>query len=325
MSFPLYRRPGGVAFLDDDPAFLDMLGLVLPEHWHVRFFLQPHDCINALQQEPSLWEMDAWKMQSIAYEARDGRSPLTSMLNYWKSDTERYRLTRVCMVDYYMPAMNGIKVLDELCLWAGTRVLLTGQADESIAVTAFNQGLIDRFVTKQSPNMAKLLSDIVTQSMDASHSRHEQIWRSTLTPQHIAWLNTPSIGKHLNELLKGVDCVEHVVIGKPFGILMLNAAGQAFWLQLESMEGLAELAELARSQDMRAEDVAAIQAGSKMPNLELSQALGLPHAVQLRDAVILGGDSNLHAALFELGPELSPGSPFSYAHFIAGLPKRSLQ
>ncbi len=33
MSFPLYHRPGTVAFLDDDPAYLEMLADVMPRDW----------------------------------------------------------------------------------------------------------------------------------------------------------------------------------------------------------------------------------------------------------------------------------------------------
>ena len=40
-----------------------------------------------------------------------------------------------------MPAMNGLQVLGELVNWSGSRVLLTGRADEQIAVSAFNAGL----------------------------------------------------------------------------------------------------------------------------------------------------------------------------------------
>ena len=38
MSFALYRRPGGVVFLDDDPDYLEMLAEVMPLDWYVRLF-----------------------------------------------------------------------------------------------------------------------------------------------------------------------------------------------------------------------------------------------------------------------------------------------
>ncbi|UUZ65013.1 hypothetical protein LP417_10080 [Polaromonas sp. P1-6] len=72
MSFTLYRRPGGVVFLDDDPDYLEMLAEVMPLDWYARFFLRPVECINTLQQEPPLWEADAWQQQEIINRWREG-------------------------------------------------------------------------------------------------------------------------------------------------------------------------------------------------------------------------------------------------------------
>ncbi|UUZ71810.1 hypothetical protein LP415_24030 [Polaromonas sp. P1(28)-8] len=52
MTFALYRRPGGVVFLDDDPDYLEMLAEVMPPDWHVQLFLRPVGCIDTLMQEP---------------------------------------------------------------------------------------------------------------------------------------------------------------------------------------------------------------------------------------------------------------------------------
>ena len=78
MSFALYRRPGGVVFLDDDPDYLEMLAVVMPPDWYTRFFLRPVDCINALQQEPPRWEADAWQQQEIINRWREGAARTTS-------------------------------------------------------------------------------------------------------------------------------------------------------------------------------------------------------------------------------------------------------
>ena len=43
--------------------------------------------------------------------------------------------------------------------WPGSRVLLTGQADEQVAVRAFNRGLIDQFIAKQTPDISRRLID----------------------------------------------------------------------------------------------------------------------------------------------------------------------
>src|SRR6185369_1896272 len=181
VSLSLFHRPGTVVFLDDDPDYLEMLALVLPRHWHIKLFLRPVECINYLQQEPPFWEADAWNQQQLIDHWREGKRLIPQILGYWSQYTERYALTRVCVVDYSMPGMDGLQALGELVDWPGSRVLLTGQADEQVAVRAFNRGLIDQFIAKQTPDISRRLIEAVEHLLATPNARHAQTWRVTLS------------------------------------------------------------------------------------------------------------------------------------------------
>ena len=299
MRFPIFRRPGAIAFLDDDSAYLDMLGMVLPDRWHVELFMRSAHCINHIQQEPPKWEADAWRQQEIVDNWSNGVPLIPQILQYWAGSIERYALTQVCVVDYSMPGMDGLQVLAELMDWPGARVLLTGQADEHVAVTAFNRALIDQFIPTQIANVSGHLIDAVQALLDTPHPRHEQIWRSTLTASQCALLRVPSVGEGLATALSG-RWVEHVVIGDPFGILGLDIHGQAGWLQLEPASGLADLAELAESQSLPASSTKAIREGELLVDLELRQCLGNAGAPRLHPAFSIGLDAALTGAFFAI-------------------------
>jgi hypothetical protein len=98
MTFPLFHRPGTVVFLDDDPDYLEMLALVLPRSWHLKLFLRPTDAIAHLMQEPPFWEADAWNQQQLISLWREGKPLIPQILAYWSRYTERYALSRVCVV-----------------------------------------------------------------------------------------------------------------------------------------------------------------------------------------------------------------------------------
>lgn len=325
MSFPLYQSPGTIVFLDDDPDYLDMLALVMPENWHVRLFLRPQNCINHLQQEPPLWEADAWTQQEIIEQWRESGTPLISqILRYWSEHSHRYALTQVCVVDYSMPAMDGLQALGELVDWPGLRVLLTGQADEQIAVAAFNRGLIEQFIAKQTPDISHRLIETVQRLQATASGQHSQIWRATLTQSQNALLREPSIARDLSGLV-AKRWVEYVVIGKPFGILGRDANGQVGWLQLEPVSGLAELAELAESAGVSSHAIPDIQKGKKLADPELGQALGRTTPPDLNPAFSIGREESLVGALFTVEIEHSPPASSCYNHWLASQPKRFVQ
>lgn len=324
MTFPLFHRPGTIVFLDDDPDYLEMLALVLPRNWPVKLFLRPSDCIAQLLQEPPFWEADAWNQQQLISLWREGKPLIPQVLAYWSRYTERYALSRVCVVDFSMPGMDGLQVLAELGDWPGARVLLTGQADEQVAVRAFNHGLIDQFIPKQSQDISRRLMEAVDRLLFTAHARHAQIWRSTLTPEQAALLRAPGVDAWL-AAYAARHWVEHVVIGEPFGVLGMDAAGGIGWLQLETRQGLDALAELAQVAGVGAGGVEHIRRGERLADIELRQALGATQPPSLVDAIAIGDSGALLGALFSIEAPNGPDPDNSYNRWLARQPKRHVQ
>ncbi|TFY99649.1 response regulator [Ramlibacter rhizophilus] len=316
MSFQLFRRPGSVVILDDDPDYLDMLALVLPKHWHLRLHLRPGRCIYGLHREPPLWEIDAWNQQQIVDRWRQGAPLVPQILAYWARTPERFALARVCVVDFSMPGMDGLEVLGELTEWQGARVMLTGQADEQIAVRAFNRGLIDQFIPKQLPDISRRLIDAVESLLANAHPRHSQIWRATLSPDQNASLKLPGVEQALQEFA-ATRWVEWIAIGAPFGILGMDDAGNVSWLQLEPREGLNALAELAALEHLDEPALAEIRQGRSLVNLELRQALGMTGPCEPVAAFSLGESSPLVAALFPVPASVLPAPVLGYQAWMA--------
>ena len=324
MTFPLFHRPGTVVFLDDDPDYLEMLGLVLPRQWHLKLFLRPTDCIAHLLQEPPFWEADAWNQQQLIGLWREGKPLIPQILAYWSRYTERYALSRVCVVDFSMPGMDGLQVLSELGDWPGARVLLTGQADEQVAVRAFNRGLIDQFIPKQTQDISRRLIEAVEHLLFTSHSRHAQIWRSTLTQEQSALLRAPGVDSWLAAFC-AKNWVEHVVIGAPFGVLGMDAAGKIGWLQLETPQGLPALAEVAEVAGVPRAGVEDIRKGLRLADIELRQALSSTQPPALVNAFPIGEGGALLGATFAVDAPAGPDPDNSYSRWLARQPKRHVQ
>lgn len=326
MSLNLFHCPASIAFLDDDQDYLQMLGLMLPERWNVRLYTRVDDCLAALEHETAAWEADAWTQQQIIDRWRQGATPLLpQVLDYWAGPARaRYALTHACVVDYSMPQMDGLQVLAALDEWPGLRVLLTGQADEQIAVDAFNRALIDQFLPKQAPDMAERLLSVLRHMPSDADNRCSQIWRSTLTPVQNAQLRVPSTAQAIHNVLRQQGYVEHVVLGEPFGVLGRTAEGRVGWLQIEPLSGLEELEQLAESVGADATALAEIRAGRQLIDLELAQALGHGEPPRLQSAFPLGHDGSLLAALFLVDPAHAPPMACSYQSWRAQQPERAV-
>jgi len=178
VSFPLFNRPGTVVFVDDDADYLEMLALVLPRQWHAKLFLRPQECIAHLQQEPPFWEADAWNQQQLVDQWRAGRPLVPQILQYWRATPSATPWPACAWSTTPCPAWT---VCRRWPSWATGRVrgvLLTGQADDQLAIDAFNRGLIQQFVPKQMPDIARHLTDVVQRLLAAPHPRHAQTWRA---------------------------------------------------------------------------------------------------------------------------------------------------
>lgn len=304
MSFHLFRRPGTVFLLDDDPDYLDLMALLLPPEWHVRLFLRPHACLRHMREEQQAWAADCFRQETLVDLWRQGRPLIPQVLRYWARHPQRHGLTHVGVSDHMMPGLSGLELFGQLRSgWPGARVLLTGQADERVAVEAFNHGLIDQYIPKQAAEMAVLLARGLERLADHCHDRHDAIWRATLRPQQMALFRQGGAGRALKTLMER-DWVEYVVLGDPFGVLGLDAEGRASWLQLQARDSTAEQTLLAPG---------------------LAASLGLREPLAPQPAFALDEEGQLLAARFPLAARWLPEPILGYRNWVAAQGLRRIQ
>jgi CheY-like chemotaxis protein len=311
----LYHRPGSVVLLDDDSDFLGMLLMALPRNWSIEAFNSPLACVNYLQKEPAQWDADLRAHQNIVEQWRAGTALIPQILRYWQECPERYKLTRVCVVDYQMPQMDGLQTLRELRGWPGHRVMMTGSI-ENLAPAAFNAGLIDHFVPKQTSDFRKCLVAAIEPFLEKPDPRYNQVWQSTLAPAQVEILRDKSICDDLYCFV-ATNFVEYMLIGDPFGIIGVDEAGVVTWLQLEPASELEALAELAAAHGASAEEVRKIQAGERVTNARLHQVLGNASPARVVPAFGIGSSGTLFASPSSIQPNADGAPALSYRSWLA--------
>lgn len=320
----LFHRSGGVLFLDDDPDYLETLGMVMPGHLQVELYLRPVSFLERMRSETARWEADTALHLHMIERWRHGQHLLPQVLRYWAGNPARYQLAQTCVVDYAMPGMDGLKVLGHLVDWPGARILLTGQADEQIAIQAFNGGLIDQFIPKQIPDITGRLLGHLAKLSGTPHPRLNALWRAVLQPAQQSVLQVPSVARALQRMAQS-GWVEYVVLGEPFGLLGLDAQGRCHWLQLEQPSSLGDLAELAGTAGLGSDLVKAVRAGQQLPAVELHQQLGLRGPIRTAPAFAVGDDGLLIAAAFALDAADLPAPIYAYRNFLEAQGGRHIQ
>lgn len=323
-NIPLFHRSGSILFLDDDSDYLDILGMVVPTHMQIELYSRHTSFLERMREEPARWEADAAQHLHMVDRWRQGHRLLPQVLRYWANNPARYQLTQTCVVDYAMPGTDGLKVLNTLLDWPGSRILLTGQADEQIAIQAFNSGLIDQFIPKQAPDIAGRLLASLAKLAHKPHPRLNTLWRAVLQPAQQSVLQVPAVARTLQQYALQ-HWIEYVVLGEPFGVLGLDANGQCQWLQLEPNNTLAELAELAGTAGLDYDVVRSVQAGRILPAVELHQQLGLRGPIRTAPAFAVCDDGMLTAALFELDASDLPQPIYAYRNFLEAQGSRTIQ
>jgi len=318
VSFPLFRRPGTIVVVDDDEQYVEMLRVVLPADWNLLLFTAPQPVIPLVQENAKLCDADATKQQSIAMSGLE-RPVVPELLKYLEATPERFGIINVIVSDEAMPAMRGLKMFSKIGPWGGARILLTGVADEHIAIDALNakpNRLIEQYVPKHGrAGMSRALTETILELSRESHPRYTQIWRGLLSSEYNDMLQDAQVGADLQRFVDQ-HWVEYFVVGQPFGILGVSKAGRPSWLKLEPTESLADAATIASDAGCTPDEVQAVREG---------KALAVEHiggGVKQRVAPAFElGKGKLLAAHFEPWPAFANGG---YARWHAEQPGREL-
>lgn len=318
-TMSLFRRPGKTVFVDDDATYLNMLAMLVSERWSVRLFARPETAAVAIGHEVSLWERDTWELRRIVSQAlADPFGVIPAILDYWKNNPQRFGLIKAVVTDFSMPSMDGLQLLSKVRPWPGARVLLTGQADEHIAVQAFNAGLIDLYTPKQGKDLRKDVLQPIEHLVDAPAPQMEQIWQPLLTPVQYTLLREPQIAEALDAFSRE-HFAEHVVLGNPFGVLGLSAAGVPGWLQLEMPDSFEMVGDLAADAGASQSIVHDVRAGRSVPALETG--VRAPIEKLVAPAIDFAG-GRLKGALFHLWPDTKLPAQDAW---LVSRPKRAVE
>jgi CheY-like chemotaxis protein len=220
-----YFHPTTFCFVDDNERFLESLQLELPDSMALRMFTQPEPALAFVNQSRGPAPIAE---HALALERTGSTAALhldTSLIEAELANTERFARLSVALVDYAMPSMNAVEFFDRMTDPYTRRAMLTGVADERLAVDLFNEGRLHHFLQKQRAQDIDALVGYMF-DMESEYFRQSLARLQMALDLHSAHLfSDPAVATYVQRLMQRERLVEYYYVEDPAGFLLLRADG----------------------------------------------------------------------------------------------------
>lgn len=226
---PLYF-PTTTVFVDDSRPFLENLSLQLAPDSAFVLYDAPAKALEVINGQNQGISFSQECFSRYPYREEFSSSSCVIDIDIDKVHHEVYNHNRfgqksVIVVDYVMPEMSGLEFCRNIQRSGLKKILLTGKADEKLAIRAFNEGLIERFITKNDNAALETLNRMIVELQDEYFTEIGAPLVNMLATGIYGFLRDPEFAKVFQEIKTERGVIEHYICCNPEGILMVNAAG----------------------------------------------------------------------------------------------------
>lgn len=229
--FP-YFYPTTVAIIDDDIRFLESFDELLRREFIVRRFASPQLGLNHLVGADAEHLARIARLGAFATSAASPADEfnrlqilLSSYIGQLRGYSNRFATVSVAIVDLNMPGVDGLMICRALRRRPVRTILLTGNASEKLAVNAFNEGLIDRFVSKHEPDLLPMIASHVRDLQNAYFRRITTTIKDTLSLQCLRFMMDSAFLRFFSEVCAETRCVEYYIKSDPPGVELIRSDG----------------------------------------------------------------------------------------------------
>lgn len=238
---PVCKYPTRILFIDDDYDFLQNLALTLDDSSaHYLFYVNPLKALNFMREtyQPQSFpdkyikpvEETALEHHCVDFNIHD--------LHQEVYNPRRFEEISTVVIDYNMPGMTGVEFCKQIMNPDIQKIILTGVADEQVALDAFNKGIIDGYIRKQDPQSSKILNELIFRSQNRYFQLKSSFFLNIIaqTPTIQSAMLDPVFNEHLQKIISEYKFSEFYLMEAIGSMLLLAPNGDTYGLLIRSID-----------------------------------------------------------------------------------------
>lgn len=253
-----FYHPSTAIFVDDQQGFLTALKYRLSPNLPAKFFNNPLKALASIENyasshqerlrhlftiEDQLQELEVQGMQDTYIGLR------LDEICQIACDLQRFCEQSVVIVDCMMPDLDGINFCRLLKNHPIKKIMLTASTDHSMAVKAFNEGIIDYFLVKDSPNLIEQLNQAIDNMQKSYFLSLMENRLSDVLETIVPYFNSHSIVQFHEKLMKELNVVEFYLLDRWGSVLFITHEGDPITLVISPEKVIEYYAGIAEDQD----------------------------------------------------------------------------
>lgn len=223
--------PTKVLIVDDHFAYLRQLHANLPsETTSYLLYQNPHKALQFLTEE---YQPDPFTKRCLTTEDSfqyEHRALNVNIKDLYREiyNAKRFDQISAVIVDYDMPGLDGITFCEQIQDPNIQKILLTGIADEQIAVKAFNAGVIHKFIKKENRERSELLQEAINHAQQRYFLTLSGIINETVQegPRMASALKDPAFVPVFKKLIADHQIIEYYQFESSGSLLTLDRSGK---------------------------------------------------------------------------------------------------
>jgi response regulator RpfG family c-di-GMP phosphodiesterase len=168
----------------------------------------------------------------------------SSKLRQYTQLENRFKMISVVIIDYQMPTMNGLDFCRAIGDIPAKKILLTGKANTNQIIDAFNEGLIDRFISKSDPDALSKITRLVKQLHQEFISEAIAPYAKALSVAHAQEFEQHDVSIVLDQVHEQFAFTEYYYLPQPRSFLLCNGDGDTKLCLLSTAKELSDLSEI---------------------------------------------------------------------------------